>query len=112
MSDERWEEHALCRGEHIDIFFEHWNYEQRAKSVCNGCVVQEQCLLFAVQNGYWEGIWGGMTPEERKIWARKNRIARHGTLTGYTTDGCRCDKCRVTMTEYDQDKRPRKKVSA
>ena len=112
MSEDRWEDHALCKGEDIDLFFEPWNHEDRAKTTCYSCVVQDQCLLFAVQNGIWDGIWGGMTPDERKLWARKNRLARHGTLTGYTTDGCRCENCKKEMTEYDREHRPRRRVSA
>ena len=107
-----WQQHALCRDEDIDIFFEFWHHEDRAKSICNACVVSEQCLLYAIEHGLWDGVWGGFTPEERKIWARRNKMARHGTLTGYTTDGCRCPTCKREMTEYDREHRPRKRVSA
>lgn len=39
---------------------------QKAKSVCAACPVTDQCLTFAVEMGEREGIWGGMTPNERR----------------------------------------------
>lgn len=29
----------------------------------------------------------------------------HGTLTGYTTHGCRCDPCRQAMRAYHQSRK-------
>lgn len=47
----------------------------RALRICEGCLVKQQCLDFAVRSGEKDGIWGGTTPEER-IRARRARSRR------------------------------------
>lgn len=39
---------------------------QRAKAVCRRCPLQRQCLLQAVASQEPMGIWGGLTPKERR----------------------------------------------
>jgi WhiB family transcriptional regulator, redox-sensing transcriptional regulator len=46
----------------------------RAKEVCDVCPVRMCCLTFAIKNNETEGIWGGLTPGERKRWKWFNRI--------------------------------------
>jgi WhiB family redox-sensing transcriptional regulator len=36
------------------------------KKTCNLCVHQSDCLAFAIDNNIREGIWGGLTPDERQ----------------------------------------------
>jgi hypothetical protein len=84
--------------------------EDVAKAVCAQCPVQNECLDYAVRDGLWGGVMGGMTVQERSKWAKQNGYARHGTLTGYTKDRCRCGLCQTAIREYDQGKRPRKGV--
>lgn len=79
-----------------------------AKGMCMRCPVMQQCRIEAIETGQWDGVWGGMTPDERRDWAKANGIPRHGTLSGYTGDKCRCEQCRAAMTEYDRSTRPRK----
>jgi hypothetical protein len=38
----------------------------KAKELCEGCPVKRNCLAFALFYGEEEGIWGGMTPDERR----------------------------------------------
>ena len=83
-----------------------------AKSVCHRCPVIDNCADYAVNNGLWEGVMGGMTVEERSRWAKRHGHPRHGTLTGYTADRCRCVLCQTAIREYDQTKRPRKRQRA
>lgn len=46
-------------------------YEQDCKDLCNGtfdgivCPARNQCLEYAAVNNESEGVWGGMTAEER-----------------------------------------------
>lgn len=35
---------------------------------------------------------------------------RHGSLTGYTGRGCRCDRCRQAMTDYAREYQRRRKM--
>ena len=43
------------------------------KSICNNCVVQKECLDFAVENNIKSGIWAGTTPLQRKALRREYR---------------------------------------
>nr|BFE86401.1 hypothetical protein GCM10020093_090020 [Planobispora longispora] len=40
--------------------------EARAKAVCAGCPVLDECRAYAVRAGEPEGIWGGLTVQERR----------------------------------------------
>lgn len=59
-----WCEHAKCAGKG-DLFFDDL-YEQQAKAICADCPVREQCLDHAVRTPEQYGVWGGMTPQERR----------------------------------------------
>jgi len=62
-----WQFQAMCRVEDSDIFFsELASKVARAKAVCSTCPVQKQCLDFAISNNIEEGIFGGLTFDERK----------------------------------------------
>lgn len=39
---------------------------EEAKKWCSSCEVAVECLLYAIDHGEDEGIWGGMTEEERR----------------------------------------------
>ena len=38
----------------------------QAIAICNRCVHKLACLELALSNGEQHGIWGGLTPQERK----------------------------------------------
>jgi len=40
--------------------------EARAKAICSTCVVQNDCLEYAIRIREPHGIWGGMNETERK----------------------------------------------
>ncbi|HYZ53175.1 MAG TPA: WhiB family transcriptional regulator [Streptosporangiaceae bacterium] len=42
-----------------------------AKAVCAGCPVARECLDWALRMGEAAGIWGGTTPEERRVLRRQ-----------------------------------------
>jgi hypothetical protein len=105
-----WEEDAACRGMDTEWWFTSEEYDgMRGRSVCVKCPVQWDCAMFAVQEGIWDGIWGGMTPPERRDWAKGKGVPRHGTLSGYQTDGCGCGLCREAKTEAERGRRWRLK---
>lgn len=68
-----WQLRGLCRGMDSDVFFhpdrergaERRDREDRAKSVCRGCPVIEQCRDHALSAHEPYGIWGGLTVTER-----------------------------------------------
>lgn len=41
-----------------------------AKRLCSFCPVREECRDYAIANDETDGIWGGLTPDERDTYAR------------------------------------------
>jgi WhiB family transcriptional regulator, redox-sensing transcriptional regulator len=73
---ETWQVKAACRGPQATAFFppshaerkdEKAARELRAKSICAGCHVCQDCLAYAVRIREPHGIWGGMSEAERKL---------------------------------------------
>ena len=73
--DRSWQPVALCRGSHSHLFFppssaerkeERERREMRAKSICNVCPVNMECLEYALEIREPYGIWGGLTETERR----------------------------------------------
>ncbi len=71
-----WQEQALCAQVGGEAFFpEQGNPAGPAKRICARCPVQVECLEYALDNNEPYGVWGGMTPEERKRAAAQRRKA-------------------------------------
>lgn len=70
-----WHLLAACRAPGIDrsIFFPHYKMGpssstvRKAKRICGGCRVRAECLDYGFTIGCVDGIYGGMTPEERGV---------------------------------------------
>ena len=72
-----WHDFANCLGVDPDLFFpERGASTREAKEVCRGCIVREDCLEYALQNGEKFGIWGGMSERERRRIRRQRALAR------------------------------------
>ena len=68
-----WMDDAACRGRRDVDFFPEIGYNGKAPkavAVCKTCPVQKDCLEFAVENNIDHGIWGGMSPQQRKQYLR------------------------------------------
>lgn len=75
---EPWKQFANCREVDPDLFFpERRASTKEAKRVCHDCVVREQRLQYALDNGEKFGIWGGMNEQERRRVRRERARARH-----------------------------------
>jgi WhiB family redox-sensing transcriptional regulator len=77
-SNQEWQDLAACRTIPVEMFFPPAEQEaDDAKSVCDACTVREPCLEFAITAGERFGIWGGLTPQERRsiVAKRRNRAA-------------------------------------
>ncbi|MFD1931455.1 WhiB family transcriptional regulator [Nonomuraea mangrovi] len=64
-----WLRRGACRTSDPDLFFPPAPspaQEARAKAVCSGCQVLAECRAYALRAGESEGIWGGLTPDERR----------------------------------------------
>lgn len=72
MTVDDWRERAACRHEDPELFFPvgttgpALDQIERAKAICRRCPVMEQCLATALADGEDAGIWGGLTPDERR----------------------------------------------
>ncbi len=73
--DTDWQDYAACKGMGNDVFFPEESHNSsstiynKALSICRGCPVSRQCLMYAM---YWEegqfrrfGVFGGLTPRQR-----------------------------------------------
>jgi len=75
-----WQDKANCMGVDPDLFFpERGASTREAKEVCRGCVVQEDCLEYAIANGEKFGIWGGMSERERRRVRRARALSQRST---------------------------------
>jgi WhiB family redox-sensing transcriptional regulator len=64
---EPWMDDALCAQTDPDLFFPDLGGSAKAaKAVCAGCDVAAECLAYALEHGEREGIWGGLSPLERR----------------------------------------------
>lgn len=84
--DLEWRVHAECRGLPTEMFFTSEGErgarraagEERAKRICRVCRVRSECLRFAVALDEPYGIWGAMTPRERRWIAADVEDGREG----------------------------------
>jgi hypothetical protein len=74
-----WRASAACRDEDANLFFPdgttgQWILQiEEAKAVCRRCPVADACLQFALDTGATDGIFGGLTEQER---GKARRAAR------------------------------------
>lgn len=72
--DLTWKAAGACRWLEPELFFPVSDAEAGpAKAVCEACQVRETCLEYAVGCKEWEGVWGGLTGNERRSLARRRR---------------------------------------
>jgi WhiB family redox-sensing transcriptional regulator len=76
MVDETWQRRAACRGPESVLFFaptvpepkaDRDAREARAKRICGGCDVRDECLEYALRIREPHGIWGGLNESERRL---------------------------------------------
>ena len=64
-----WQAHAACAGSDPKIFFPvagHANLAKKAKRICAGCSVSDECHDYAQDLMMKYGVWGGTTEKERR----------------------------------------------
>lgn len=67
VDDQPWAEDALCAQTDPEAFFpEKGGSTRDAKTVCADCLVQAQCLDYALDHDVRFGIWGGLSERERR----------------------------------------------
>jgi WhiB family redox-sensing transcriptional regulator len=63
-----WQRDAACR-EHPnpELWFPaRGQTAERARDICYGCRVRDECLQYAIEHDIDAGIWGGLSPQERR----------------------------------------------
>lgn len=63
--DSGWYDDAACKGLGWTKFFDSEELHG-ARRICATCPVRTRCLQFAIDNAVTTGIWGGLTPLERR----------------------------------------------
>lgn len=77
-----WWSLAACQSADPDLFFPiaasgpALGQVQRAKAVCGRCRVRADCLRYALASDPLQGVWGGMTEEERRLLRQREAKAR------------------------------------
>lgn len=70
MPGHDWRKLAACRGQDPNIYVpekkDKKDTKHYDKSICQGCVVRQECLDYALANRATKGLWGGTTPKERE----------------------------------------------
>jgi WhiB family transcriptional regulator, redox-sensing transcriptional regulator len=81
LEQDDWRDDASCRDTDPDLFFPVGTtgpaIEQieNAKAVCGECLVQRECLEYALATNQDSGVWGGTSEEERRQ-IRKQYVAQ------------------------------------
>jgi WhiB family transcriptional regulator, redox-sensing transcriptional regulator len=66
-----WWEQAACQNADPELFFPISGSGSsvldtaRAKAICGGCRIRQQCLDYALDSREVHGVWGGLDYEER-----------------------------------------------
>lgn len=116
---EPWMAQAACRQHPPDTFYPlptDIHTQAAAKRICATCPVQTYCLKYALEHDEPHGIWGGLTPRERRNLQRDGRpptiTAQCGTTTGahqhYRRDEPCCPACRTAASRARRNQRAQK----
>jgi WhiB family redox-sensing transcriptional regulator len=71
-----WLEDANCKNMDTNLFFPEFDkpVDKFVKEVCDSCDVASQCLWYANETKAYDGIFGGLSPNQRDHWRRKNGV--------------------------------------
>ena len=103
-----WSQESLCIGAPPDLFFppderkgEASKLYDQARTICSTCPVKDSCLRYALLTHQEHGMWGGMTPRQRKVVDNHQRCATCitcGNPFTYVQHAARrqsCGRCQV-----------------
>ena len=101
-----WRDYAACRDEDPELFFPDGNtgparqQAEQAKQVCKRCAAIGHCALLALESGVDDGVWGGMTEDERRIFKRRRARSRSPLSTESYAQGLHEDFERLHPDYY------------
>ncbi len=113
-----WNDRSACGPDDLATFYAYDGATQaKAKAICAGCPVREECLAYALNTKQPEGIWGGATERERLMMMGKARMPaepEHGTAAGYKqhfrVGTAPCQLCRTAQTMVRRQERERNRA--
>jgi WhiB family transcriptional regulator, redox-sensing transcriptional regulator len=79
-----WRHKAACINHNPELFFPIGStgpaleQTERAKAVCRGCTVITQCLKWTLDTNQNDGVWGGLSEDERRS-LRRSKQRRHSS---------------------------------
>lgn len=74
LEDVDWRDLALCAEVDPELWFPGKGASNRAaKLVCGACEVRAECLAVALEANEQYGVWGGLSPNERRRLRRRHR---------------------------------------
>ena len=71
-----WAARGACKSASADELFVQGSAQNRAKTICGGCVVRTECLADALDSRIEFGVWGGMTERERRALLKRRPNVR------------------------------------
>ena len=67
-----WFDQAACVDAGPDAFFPEKGQDATAAlAICGRCPVRGRCADYALEQGFTDGVFGGMTPKDRKAGRRR-----------------------------------------
>lgn len=81
MNSHNWRPRAACLDSDPDLFFpigtsgQALDQTEQAKAYCRRCPVITQCLDWALATNQHDGVWGGLSEDERRTLRRRRRRA-------------------------------------
>ena len=88
-----WRDRAACLGVDPELFFPIGTTGpalvqiEEAKVVCGRCEVVEPCLSWAVESRQEDGVWGGLSADERRAVKRRMPVPVGPTQVHPVFDG-------------------------
>ncbi|PRB01779.1 WhiB family transcriptional regulator [Microbacterium sp. MYb64] len=103
---EPWKGQAACMQVDPDMFFPTKGDHESARNAvatCRTCPVVGDCLQYALEHRETQGVWGGLTPMQRKRIARTPVCRRCKTPIGHLSKQHRyCESCAVARRAESQ----------
>jgi hypothetical protein len=71
----KWSKDAACKNKDTTEFYdpEESVLKKSAIKYCSNCPVQQNCLYTAILTSESYGLWGGLTPRQRRLLAKRLR---------------------------------------
>jgi WhiB family redox-sensing transcriptional regulator len=71
-----WMSKANCKDMNTEMFFPQLggNFSDFVKEVCLVCPVIEECAWYANESESTDGMFGGMSPNQRQEWRKRNSV--------------------------------------